>query len=389
MVGIRKVLIFCIVGVCVLPLSCIYEPPTSPYEYIPPPPDRFDVISLCTNISRCSRLLREVDEAIDKVTPQTLPDKWQSIIDDFAELKTTYPKLRERHRVLNNYFMGRDDALVEVLYVEQEELKDIERMIENLSTRIQRSKGRYTVDRRKYKEQKKKYSEHMIKCLKETGIAEKFIYADSKVVVCVDSVAMMSENIIVIVGAYLTEPPKQKALTGRIAWWNRMGRSVDDVERRIFAYGMDGESLGSPIQAKYDYFSMVSGRVVALAYEGTLKAGTGNLRLVIEQAAFNSEAEIEFEIPYDEITIAPDTITVADQVTDSPVYDAMGRLPNRLEVIQCQREGMHLMVPTELNIHGTKIKTDMLLDTGASVTVISKQLYSKGQTIPFEKLQKH
>jgi hypothetical protein len=284
--------------------------------------------------------------------------------------------------------MAKNDNLVEVLNIMQEQLIDTERMIENLSLRIQRSKERYTVDRRKYKKQKKKYSEHLITCLKETGIAEKLIYADPKVIVCVDSIATTSENIIVIVGAYLTEPPKQKAPTVREAWLKHMGRSVDDVERRIFAYGMDAESLGSPIQAKYGYFTMVSGQVVSLTYEGTLKAETGSLRLVIEQVAFNSEAEIEFEIPYDKITIASDTITVADQILDSPVDDAMDRLPNRLEVIQCLREGNHLMVPTELNIHGTKIKTDMLLDTGASVTVISKQLYSKGQTIPFKKLQK-
>ena len=391
MLGIRKVLGFYIVGVCILSLSCISEPSTPPWASISFESlglSRFMVQDLYTKIMGCRLELRELNRAIDKVTPQTPPDKWQSIIDDFAELKATYPKLHDRLRESNKIFMGKDDNIVEVLDIMQKDLKDTKKMIGNLSLRIQRTKERYAVDRRKYKEQKKKYSEHLIKCLKETGVAEKLIYADSKAVVCVDSVAMMSEKIIVIVGAYLTEPPKQKAPTGRDAWLKHMGRPADEVERRIFAYGMNGESLGSPIQAKYGYFTMVSGQVVSLEYEGTLKAGSGSLRLVIEQTAFNSETDIEFEIPYDEITIASDTITVADQIMDSPVDNAMDRLPNRLEVIQCLRDGNHLMVPTELNIHGMKIKTDMLLDTGASFTVISKQLYFKGQPIPFEKLQK-
>ena len=34
-----------------------------------------------------------------------------------------------------------------------------------------------------------------------------------------------------------------------------------------------------------------------------------------------------------------------------------------------------------LNIHGAKIEAEMLLDTGASVTVISKQLYAKGNAL--------
>jgi len=364
------------------------ENPSVSERPTPTPTSLFEAMDLSGDILTCNTDLREINRAIDKITSQTPPDKWQSIINKFAEVRKAH---RSHYTTGVSYYRGSGPFYGGSLNVRL--LRDNEKLIEKLSARIQRTGERYSVDRRRLERQRSKYEEHLVKCLREAGVAEGLIYTGSKIVVCVNSVMRTSESVSVIVGAYLTEPPSRKDTFGSMMWFEHMkgkGKvlSADHVERHAFAYGMDGDSLGSPTRIEFRRFSRIAGIVVALTYEAKPKAETDGLRLIIEQAAFNSDAEIEFEIPYDEITCIPDTITFADQVPDSPMNDAMGRLPKRLEVIQCQREGMHLMVPAELNIHGTKIEADMLLDTGASVTVISNQLYSKGNTIPFEKLQK-
>jgi predicted aspartyl protease len=45
-----------------------------------------------------------------------------------------------------------------------------------------------------------------------------------------------------------------------------------------------------------------------------------------------------------------------------------------------------LKVPVTLDIHGVKIKTAMILDTGASLTVLAKSLYSQGLGKPLDSL---
>ena len=412
MIRIRTMFAYCIIGVCVLTFSCVYETPTSTpisqyHEDLRTRSDlKFSRASLTEKATQCHLDLFEIEEAIDNVTPQTPPDKLQSIINEFEELRTTHLSLHNRfvelkkaERAANVYYDEPVGPITQKnMYTRdycQSWLSDNEKSIEKLSVRIQKIEERYSVGRRTWEKQKSKYEEHLVKYLQEAGVAEELIYTDPKVVVCVNSAVMMSESVSVIVGAYLTEPPTQQGTSDFLMWREHMrgtlafsGFTDDYVKSRIFAYGIDGASLGFPTRTKLNRLSMINGVVVALTYEGKLKAGTGSLKLVIEQSAFNSKAEIQFEIPSDKIVFVPDTATVVDHAADSPVDNAVDRLPKRLEVIQCQREGMHLQVPTELNIHGIKIKTDMLLDTGASFTVISKQLYSKGQTIPTGKLQK-
>jgi hypothetical protein len=414
MTGIRTVVTFCIIGACVLTFSCAYETPTSSPTQTYFEDSQISVNSrlgsLWIKIIQCWLDLSDIESAIDRVTPQTPPDELQIIINEFEELRITHLSLNSRYAeleksekeaIVSYNTSASNSALSRYLTEDQKkegfrwQLKENEKLIEKLSVRIQRTKERYSVGRHKWEKQKSKYEEHLVKYLQEAGVAEEFIYTDSKVVVCINSVVMMSDSISVIVGAYLTEPPNQKSTSGFLMWNEHMrgtlafsGFTEDYVKSRIFAYGMDGASLGFPISTKLNRLPMINGVVMALTYEGKQKNGTGSLKLVIEQSAFNSKSEIQFGIPSDKIVFVPDTATVVDHVADSTVDDALDRLPKRLEVIQCQREGMHLKVPTELNIHGFKIKTDMLLDTGASFTVISKQLYSKGQTIPTGKLQK-
>lgn len=398
MIGVQRMLLYCIFGACFLTFGCVSETPTStPTLRRDERPTAFTLsltrADLITKMVGFRMDLDRIEKDIDKVTPQTPPDKWKSIVNKFAELRTT-------HRSLNGRFahyekdkrkanINKDDDYL------QELLKHNERRIEELSVRMQRTGERYAVDRRKWEEQKAKYEEHLVKCLREAGVAEGLIYTDSKLVVCINSVVVMSESVSVIVGTYLREPPTGNSTSSFLMWMEHMrgtlgfaGLTDDYLRSRIFAYSMDGASMGFPTRTKVNRLSMINGFVTALTYEGKVKAENDSLKVVIEQAAFNSETEIQFQIPSDEIIFITNTASTDDHVSASPIDDAANRLPKRLKVIQCQREGMHLRVPTELNIHGKKIKTDMLLDTGASVTVISKELYSKGQTVPTEKLQK-
>jgi predicted aspartyl protease len=66
--------------------------------------------------------------------------------------------------------------------------------------------------------------------------------------------------------------------------------------------------------------------------------------------------------------------------------DDPNRANTQATVIRCQRAGMHLKVPVTLDIHGVKINAAMILDTGASVTVLAKSLYSQGLAKPLDSL---
>jgi hypothetical protein len=356
--------------------------------------DNFNEVEI--RISKCELKLREIDYAIDDLTPQTPPDKWQSILNEFENLKKTHLSLGSRYAKLVK--AKREELNIPTLYqntVAQNTLKRSEELIEKLSVRIKRTEERYSVGRSKWEKHKSKYVEHLVKCLQEAGTAKELIYTDPKVLVCINSVVMMSESVTITVGAYLTEPPTGESKPGFLMWSEHMrgtlayrGFTDNYIRSRIYAYDMDSVSLGYPIRTKLNQLFMINGFVVVLTYDGKPKTEAGGLKIVIEQSAFNSTAEVQFEIPSDKIIFIPDTTTVDDYAVDSTVEDTVERLPKRLEIIECQREGMHLQVPTVINLHGSKVKTDMLLDTGASISVISRQLYSKGKTIPTEKLPK-
>jgi len=59
-----------------------------------------------------------------------------------------------------------------------------------------------------------------------------------------------------------------------------------------------------------------------------------------------------------------------------------------IETIECKRKGNHLMLPISLNVHGKEVKTQLMLDTGASVTMIPMELYRKGNSKPLSELGK-
>ena len=78
---------------------------------------------------------------------------------------------------------------------------------------------------------------------------------------------------------------------------------------------------------------------------------------------------------------------LADLVKPGQV-NAGGLASSGTQVIHCRRVGMHRKVPVRLDIHGVEVKCAMLLDTGASVTVLPKSVYRRGLARPLSGLRR-
>jgi len=162
--------------------------------------------------------------------------------------------------------------------------------------------------------------------------------------------------------------------------------SVQGLEKDICLIDQRGVAFGPPEEVAYDRLRTVNGLIVTLAFERQQNSDRIPDQLRIGPSPFENNMPITLAIP-----LTTDKNHLVNPFKTAGLFlrgpsDDPNQVNRQMNVIRCQRAGMHLKVPVTLDIHGVKIKTHMILDTGASVTVLAKSVYSRGVAKPLDSL---
>ncbi len=136
----------------------------------------------------------------------------------------------------------------------------------------------------------------------------------------------------------------------------------------------EGVNLGSPVDKKTLLLPIRSDKNNPDI--GMIKETVYQYRFKAERSlAQNGKINVQLRCP--EIRLdSTINYTAAQEASISP--DLANTASYFSGVITCRRGGNHLFVPTSFNIHGESVAAELLLDTGASSTCISEQLYKRG-----------
>lgn len=366
--------IFLILAVVSLSGGCVSVPEYTPYtppEYAPDYKNRLTMfgsqsLTLRHRIfmlkSELDELYRNVDDSRDIAAITT---------NSLKEIKEQYSSLEA---TLQNGAHDCPTCLSETNFeTYRQEMAQYGQSIADLEKRIGVLNERYAVDRKRYVLRKSKYREHLLKGLAANGIPEGHTYIDDKVLIYVDSIKVRKDTVTARLKAYLIMPRVHDSI------------STDRCDT-IFAYNARGENLGSPIDVSSTKHQESGGVTVELTYLDNVSLGEGCVKLVLGKSVLNNESEVSMVIPYNLREITPPTLP--GQTTQSPVVRTERDFVDRIETIACKKEGLHLVVPVTLDIHGKSVQIDMILDTGASVTIVPMKLYLKGTPKPLSQLRR-
>lgn len=256
-------------------------------------------------------------------------------------------------------------------------MSEIGEKIAEIETKIEVIKERFAVDKKRHDLKKEKYREHLLKGIIASGISKDYIYTDDIVVIYLDSINVRKDSATLVIKAYLIIPSRSNSIsTGR-------------CDTHISLYNTHGKTMGSPIESNYTQQYGAKGVILNLKYQDNIELGAGALKLVVEKWVIANRAEVIMEIPYKLKEIIPPKLPLErkDEISSIAVKSDKDFV-TKIEIIECKRKGNHLVVPVSLNIHGKEIETEMMLDTGASVTTITFGLYKKGNAKPLSELKK-
>lgn len=246
-----------------------------------------------------------------------------------------------------------------------------------LKKKIKAIEERFAVDKKRYELKKQRYQEHLVKGILANGISRSHIYSDNRVVIYVDSIRVRKDTVILRLKTYLVKPSSQHSI------------NTKKCDTHISIYNPQGENLGSPIEIRSTNHNEAKGATIDLAYEGTFELGEGYVKLVIEKNTLHNEKEVVMEMPYILKEITPPRLpSTRRDIVSTLSIESEKDFVKRIETITGKRRGNHLIVRVSLNIHGKEIETEMMLDTGASVTTIPFGLYKKGNAKPLSELKR-
>ena len=191
------------------------------------------------------------------------------------------------------------------------------------------------------------------------------------------SVERLPQHLLVTVEAYPQNIPNNVT--------DRRLSTINGIEGRMHLVDAQGRRLGRPAETVYDRLSSVDGLIVTLAYKKLPHSKYKPTQLVVEPSALFNHKPIVLAVPSER-----DTRMVRRSDLDEIVSLAQTPTPDSSPptVIDCQRQGLQLKVPVVLNIHGVKVRTIMLLDTGASLTVVAASVYQQGLAKPLDSLRR-
>jgi len=284
----------------------------------------------------------------------------------------------ERERVIG------DDVRISV----KTRLNELGQMFQTTDNRMGDCEKDYTQARQYYEAKKKQYFEAFEDDQRDGHAAEGRFYTDASMILGLSGIDILPQHVLVTIEAYDKTATKQPCESNEKVPTSRQRglSSIQGLEKQIRLIDKQGVEFGPPVETEYDRLYTVNGIIVTLAYERHPDSGKIPDRLLIEPSTFKNSIPIS-------LTILLNTHKnhVNDPLKTAELFlidqsDSPNQVNKQTNVIPCQRAGMHLKVPVTLDIHGVKIETAMILDTGASVTVLAKSLYSQGIAKPLDSL---
>ena len=284
----------------------------------------------------------------------------------------------ERERVI------RDEVRIGV----KTRLNELGQMFQTTDNRIGGAEKDYTQARQHYEAKKKQFFEAFKDDRQDRHAAEGRFYADASMILGLSGIDILPQHVLVTIEAYAKTATRQPWQSNEKVPANRQRglSSIQRLEKRIRLIDKQGVEFGPPVETDYDRLCTVDGIIVTLAYERHPDSGRIPDRLLIEPSTFRNSTPISLTILLNaHKDHASDPMKTAELFLTGQ-SDSPNQVNEQTNVIRCQRAGMHLKVPVTLDIHGVKIKAAMILDTGASVTVLAKSLYSQGIAKPLDSL---
>jgi len=154
--------------------------------------------------------------------------------------------------------------------------------------------------------------------------------------------------------------------------------SAKGLEDCISLVDQQNRDLGPPQAIQYDRLHSLDGLIVTMAFVRDPTSERTPIQLRIKPSPLGNAEPVALAVPPEQESKRLAQALEQDMLLGSALSDDSPSTDTEIQVIRCQRENMHLMVPVNVNIHGVEVKTAMLLDTGASVTVLSKSVYKRG-----------
>lgn len=351
---------------------------------LPRPPSQFSLelsrIVWGFQLDDCRSVLCDIDHAIASLTARTQPDYWASIQERYTASQAQYAKLAQ------DWPMLADSTDAEKAPLEQR-LNELEAMLRQTGTRLAIRDREYVQQRRQYERLKKRHFAELQGEQDKEAATDGCFYADARMMMGLSDMDMTLKHVLVTLEAY-THGSSGKTVGGGPPASTPNGLSaVTGIEDCVSLMDAQGRELGPVQNVQYDRLHAVDGLRVTMAFARDLEATQQPLRFLIRASPLGNEEALTLTAPPDRagqqlaLALASKGFPQSAQSLDAPSGD------DKVKVILCQRKGMYLQVPVRLDVHGVSVKTMMVLDTGASVTVLAKSVYHRGVARPMRKLK--
>jgi hypothetical protein len=248
----------------------------------------------------------------------------------------------------------------------------LENSVQALASTVRLRGETYLASRNDYESQKRSYFESYYREQRTREHASRRFYSNQNVLLGLTAV---------------DELPGHLLVTLQVFGKDRDVSAEDNPADSIQLHDSRGKKLGKPQEVTYDRLPSVNGLIVSLAYRWLADKGQRPAVLVIDRQVFMNQELISLVLPdphheaafFGKALLDDTSLTLKDTEPEE-------QPPTRELIIPCQRIGNHLKVPMTVDIHGVVVNTAMILDTGASVTVLPKAVYDRGLSKPLDGL---
>lgn len=286
-------------------------------------------------------------------------------------------------------------SVQQVLATVRKQMPDVIASLEETGMRLKRLSERQGVDASRSEAKRQKYREHLLQGIASQDIAKEALYVDDAVVIYAQAYAPSTKTLSIQLCAGLIEPrPSYEELSDRrgesrpkVPGFEAFDRMQIDFGLKgerldgVFVYDHEGRSIGNPGSVSRE--TSASTAVVQLGFEDTASPAKAPFKIVLDKNAFFNCEEAVLCIPT--VSNQPGPV-IAHRTGQSDPANPSSNFMSRVAVIACKRAGSHLMVPVSLDIHGRSIQTEFLLDTGASLTLVPRSIYTRGNAKPIDSL---
>jgi len=260
-------------------------------------------------------------------------------------------------------------------------------MLLETGKRLERSDSEYTQQRSQYELRKRQYFGELQSTQKEKESTAGPFYADAKMKIGLTATDVRLRHVLVTLEAYASESATPVSEDNIDSTQKAGLSSAEGLEDYVNLLDQHGRDLGPPQEIQYDRLHSIDGLIVTMAFGRDPESERTPIQLRIKPSALGNAGPFTLTIPPDQESARLARALEGDVLLQSTQSNGPAFTDTEIQVIRCQRENMHLKVPVQVNINGVEVKTAMLLDTGASVTVLSKSVYNRGLARPMADLK--